>query len=283
MKANHQPGRRQRLQSLLDEAGLQTCEAVLDGQYLRYIHRPGKGEPLLLCNGIGANLELTLPLLEALRQRPVIVVDLPGTGGSASGLFWPSFKRYAAMLMTVLARQGYSGHFSVAGVSWGGALAQEIAHRYPARVTHLILMATTPGIIMVPGRLSALRHMLTPQRYLSRRYMVRHAGTLYGGEMRRRGEHVRHHAQLMMPPSTLGYVQQLLAMYQFSSLPWLHKLSCPALVLSGEDDPLIHPLNARLLANRLPNVQLRLLPGAGHLFMTLRAGETAKLIEDFLA
>ena len=46
----------------------------------------------------------------------------------------------------------------------------------------------------------------------------------------------------------------------------------PSLILNGDDDPLIHPLNA----------QVRILPGAGHLFMVMQASRTARLIDQFL-
>lgn len=249
---------------------------------LRYALRPGRGEPLLLCNGIGANLELALPLVREIPERPVVIVDLPGTGGSAPALFWPRLQRYARWVVKVMDRIGFSGEFAVAGVSWGGGLAQQVAREYPWRVSHLILMATSPGIFMVPGKPSALLRMLTPQRYLSRDYMARNAARLYGGEMRHNPSGAVHHAGLTKAPETLAYIQQVLAMYQFTSLPWLHRMQCPALVIAGDDDPLVRAINGRVLATLLPNARLHIIRGGGHLFMTLRAAETAGLIEDFL-
>ncbi len=264
------------------EVGLHIGRITIDGRVLRYAHRAGRGEPLLLCNGIGANLELALPFIREIQGRPVIIVDLPGTGGSQSGWFWPQLPRYAGMLMKVMTRLGMQGRFAVAGVSWGGALAQQIARDYPARVSHLVLMATSPGIFMVPGKPSALLRMLTPQRYLSRDYMARNAATLYGGEMRNHPERALWHAERTRAPSTRAYLQQVLAMYQFTSLPWLHRIDSPALVISGDDDPLVRPINARILAALLPNARLEIIAGGGHLFMTLRAAETAALIDGFL-
>src|SRR2546429_10007287 len=51
------------------------------------VRRAGDGPPLLLCNGIGANLELLEPLVDGLagqpgRLVPTIRFDVPGTGGS---------------------------------------------------------------------------------------------------------------------------------------------------------------------------------------------------------
>ena len=42
----------------------------------------------------------------------------------------------------------------------------------------------------------------------------------------------------------------------WTSLPWLHRLPQPTLVIAGEDDPIITPINTRLLARRIPNSRL---------------------------
>ena len=41
----------------------------------------------------------------------------------------------------------------------------------------------------------------------------------------------------------------------------------PALVLAGDDDPSVPVANARLLAARLPDATLHVIPGGGHLFL----------------
>jgi pimeloyl-ACP methyl ester carboxylesterase len=64
-----------------------------------------------------------------------------------------------------------------------------------------------------------------------------------------------------------GYYGQVLAGSRFSSLPWLHKITAPTLVLAGGSDKLVPPSNGRLLAGRLPNADLHILPGEGHLLL----------------
>lgn len=269
--------------SVREETGVEIGHVKVGNVRLRYGLRRGEGTPLLLCNGIGANIELALPLIKELPPRPVVIVDVPGTGGSAPALFWPKLPRYGRWLVKVMDKIGFDGPFAVAGVSWGGGLAQRIALDYPDRVSHLILMATSPGVVMVPGRVSALLRMVTPQRYLSPDFMARNAGTLYGGEFRRNTRGAIAHAGLTKAPTTSAYIQQLLAMTQFSSLTWLRKIDCPSLVLTGDDDPLINPLNGRILAGLMPNSKLHIIRGGGHLFMTMRAAETAKLIHEHLS
>lgn len=265
-----------------ESAGLITDTVVVDGCRLRYARSEGSGPPLVLCNGIGANFELALGLVQALPGIPVILFDLPGIGGSPRALIWPSVKRYARLVHGLLQKIGVRGHFSVAGVSWGGTLAMQIAHDYPSQVLHLVLMATTPGVIMIPGKPSALLRMMTPQRYLSRTYMATHAGTLYGGAMRQHPELAVEFARLTKAPRTLGYFQQLSAISRFTALPWLHRITAPALVITGEDDPIIRPINALILARLLPCARLYMIPAGGHLFMNTHPHETADQIFNLI-
>ena len=58
---------------------------TVGGRALRVAVREGTPgwPPLLLCNGIGASLELFQPFVDALDpRRPVIRFDMPGIGGS---------------------------------------------------------------------------------------------------------------------------------------------------------------------------------------------------------
>jgi poly(3-hydroxyoctanoate) depolymerase len=52
-------------------------------QRIRVAVRSGSSAtPLLLCNGLGANFELLVPLMHALDGIETIAFDVPGTGGS---------------------------------------------------------------------------------------------------------------------------------------------------------------------------------------------------------
>jgi len=259
-----------------------SCVRV-QGLRLRYARIGRGGDPLLFCNGIGANLELMLPLARAITGVPVVLFELPGVGDSANGWFWPSCARYARIAVGVLDALGYREGFSVAGVSWGGGLAQQIGKDYPSRVRRMVLMATGPGVIMVPGRPQALLRMTTPLRYLSSNFMTANAATIYGGEMRGRPDLARDFAQATRAPSLRSYLQQVFALLQFSSLPWLHRVRCPSLVMSGDDDPLIRLINARILAALLPMSRLEVVRGGGHLFMAVHPQDTARTVSEFLA
>ena len=56
----------------------------------------------------------------------------------------------------------------------------------------------------------------------------------------------------------------------------------PTLILMEQDDPLMPPINGRILARLIPNARLQMIDD-GHLFMLTRPVETARMIEAFLA
>jgi poly(3-hydroxyalkanoate) depolymerase len=241
---------------------------------------PEERPPLLLFNGIGANWQLAKPFLHALDNRAAIIFDVPGIGGSPlpSIPYRPStLARLAADLVTQLGHR----QVDVAGVSWGGGVAQQFAHQHGDTCRKLVLAATSPGAIMVPGRLSVILKLATPRRYFDRNYMRSIAAEIYGGAFRRNPELIARHAQAMFGASSLGYLLQLLAITGWTSLPWLASLRQPTLVLMGRDDPLVPPVNGRILARLIPNARLQMIDD-GHLFMVTQPVETARTIEAFL-
>ena len=237
--------------------------------------------PLLLFNGIGANWQLAEPFLDALKDTTAIIFDLPGVGGSPlpSSPYRPSgIADLGARLVTDL---GYN-QVDVAGVSWGGGIAQQFAHQYPAICRRLVLAATSPGAIMVPGSPRAVLKLATPRRYWDKDFMRRSAPDIYGGAFKKDPSLIGRHADAMFGARGLGYLYQLLAMVGWSSLPWLWTLPQPTLVLMGRDDPLVPVVNGRILARLIPNARLEIIDD-GHLFMVTRAQETAVRIETFLS
>ncbi len=247
------------------------------------VQRAGQGRPLLLINGIGATGELFEPLRRHLADRETIAFDAPGVGGSSTPAKPLSMRALARTVGGLVDRLGHD-RVDVLGVSWGGALAQELARRRPDLVRRLVLCATMPGWGSIPGRPLALSILMSPLRYHSPEYLRRIAPVLYGGAIAEHPDLLDEHAHLRStrPPTTLGYAYQLLAVQTWSSLPWLHTVKAPALVLAGDDDPIIPVANGRILAARLPDAELQVLPGAGHLFVFVKGEETAERIRVFL-
>ena len=186
--------------------------------------------------------------------------------------------RLSAQLLDQL---GY-GEVDVLGVSWGGALAQQFAFQQAARCRRLVLAATSPGHLMVPGRLTVLLKMATPRRYKDPEYMQRIAGDIYGGAFRGSPELVRRHLRHVRWSSDYGYYLQLIAGTGWSSLPWLRFLRQPTLVMAGTDDPIVPVANGRILEKLIPGAQLVTIDD-GHLFLVTSAAQSAGMIAEFLS
>ena len=253
------------------------------GQPLRVaVKRGPKGRPpFLLFNGIGANLELAEPFLRALKRTEAIIFDVPGVGGSPPPPYPyrpSSIARLAAQLLTQLGHK----RADIGGVSWGGGMAQQFAHQNYDMCRKLVLAATSPGAIMMPGNPRVLWKMATPRRYVDKGFMRRVAPEIYGGAFRQNPNLIEAYAGAMGGASHRGYLYQVMAMTGWTSLPWLWTLKQQALILAGTDDPIIPLINARVMARLMPNARLEILDD-GHLFLVTRPVDSAAIIEKFLA
>jgi poly(3-hydroxyalkanoate) depolymerase len=238
--------------------------------------------PLLLCNGIGASLEVLQPLVDALHpDRGVVRFDVPGVGGSPLPRTPYTMAVLASWVGALVTDLGFA-RFDVLGLSWGGGVAQQLAFHCPRRVRRVVLVATGTGSLMVPARLEVLAKMMTPRRHRDPAYAAGIAGDLYGGTLRsdpERGAALLHQARPVGPKR--GYYYQLAAGVGWSSLPGLPFLRQPALVLAGDDDPIIPVVNAHLMARLIPRAQLHVYHG-GHLAVLTESDELAPVIERFL-
>jgi poly(3-hydroxyalkanoate) depolymerase len=246
------------------------------------IKRGPRGRPpFLLFNGIGSNLELAKPFMRALKRTEAIIFDVPGVGGSPppSSPYRPS--SIAGLAAKLLAQLGHR-RADIAGVSWGGGMAQQFAHQNYDMCRKLVLAATSPGALMVPGSPRVLWKMATPRRFVDKGFMRRVAPEIYGGAFRKNPQLIEAYAGAMAGASDRGYLYQVLAMTGWTSLPWLWTLKQPTLILAGSDDPIVPPINARVMARLMPNARLEIL-NDGHLFLVTSPVELAAIIEKFLA
>jgi poly(3-hydroxyalkanoate) depolymerase len=255
---------------------------AVDGHAFRVGIKAGDGPPLLLFNGIGANLELLEPFTHALGGIETIVFDLPGVGGTPPTMFPYRMRGLARFTERMLDELGYRDRVDVLGVSWGGALAQQFAFTCRERCRKLVLVATTPGMLMVPGSLLAIARLLSLRRYADPSHLQRIAPHIYGGAARSDPRLMQEYAGRMKSPHWLGYLYEQLAFWGWTSLPWLALLPQPTLILSGNDDPLVPLINARILAALIPRAQLKVVDD-GHLFLLTNPASVVPSIRDFLA
>ena len=211
-----------------------------------------EGTPLLFLNGIGADLTAAAAQLAQIHGREVWTLDMPGVGASPDALLPYGASTIAAVVMEIADRLGHD-ILDIAGFSWGGALAQQIAMQFPGRVRRLVLMATTP-IMGAPGI---------------------GWGAIFDDDMQASGLKVQ-------TATPLGIAYQTLAMAGWSSTAYLPGFKAlPTLVLVGERDGVMPACYGQMLADLIDGAELEVVPGS-HLFPFTHAAAVAARISAFL-
>jgi poly(3-hydroxyalkanoate) depolymerase len=261
-----------------------TAQVRVGGLVVRVSTQDGDGVPLLLITGIGAHVGMWEPFAQEIPGHRIVAFDAPGTGGSQ--LPWVPM-RIPALASHVLALLDVLGldRVDVLGYSWGGGLAQVLARRAPQRVRRLVLCATSVGLGGIPPTPLAALLLATPARYYHPALFRLTMPAIAGGRTAREPDLLKAQAgaRLAHAPSLLGYAYQLFAAASFSSLPWVHQLRQPTLIVSGDKDPVVPLANARQLARLIPDARLHVVAGGGHLFLLDQPGDGAPPIRDFLA
>ena len=227
---------------LLSEHGLQVAMRV-----------QGEGEPLLLINGMTRPLQSWEPFIRALPGRTVVSFDAPGVGDSPTPVLPLSIPALAALAVALLDAAGLD-NADVLGFSHGGAVAQQLAGDFPGRVRRLVLVATSCGVGATPGR---TRDVLTG------------LGTPGG-------------ADPWPPADAMGALWQSLAFSNWSSIPFLGAIRARTLVVCGTRDRVVPPANGRVLAGRIPDASLVMLPAGHDLQRAEHARSLSRVVEEFL-
>ncbi|MHA6333350.1 alpha/beta fold hydrolase [Qipengyuania sp. CAU 1752] len=246
------------------------------------LDKPSDHPPILFFNGIGANIEAVAPLAESLDDRGFIMFDMPGTGESPDPKL-PYNPFTMSWTAAKLLRRLDIEEVDVMGVSWGGAMAQHFALQHGGMVRKLVLLATTAGMLMVPGKPAAFTKMANPRRYIDPEFMNEHFATLYGGFDKDGAAHQKDsHIGRLKPPSPRGYIYQLLCMLGWTSAPALPFLGKPTLIMMGDDDQIVLPINGKILNALIRDSRLHMIEGGGHLFLLTHADESIAELRAFL-
>jgi 3-oxoadipate enol-lactonase len=233
----------------------------------------GAGEaPVLLIMGLGMTATgwwRTVPVL-AERFR-VLAFDNRGVGRSGRPPGPYTVSQMADDAVGVLDAAGEASA-NVYGISLGGMIAQELALRHPDRVRRLVLAATTPGGSQaVPPDSETLAFF--ERRALMPTEEAVWASVPYNYASRTRRECGRRIAEdiaqrLRYPVEPDSYRAQLAAALQHDAYHRLDQIRTPTLIVHGGEDRMVHPANARLLADRIPAAQLWILSSSAHLLFT---------------
>ena len=236
-----------------------------------YYERRGSGPRLLFCNGSGATLTTSAPLIWSFADRfDVVAHDQRGLGRTAIPPGPYAMADYAADAAALLAHLGWAT-CGVIGVSFGGMVAQEFAVTWPQRVERLALVCTSPGGV---GGVSYPLHELADLpaderaaialRILDTRFtpewLAVHPGDRALVEMMAaRTDAPKTDAQRR------GEAEQIAARRHHDVCERLAAITCPTLVACGRFDGIAPPANGEWIASHIAGAELRVYDG-GHLF-----------------
>lgn len=181
----------------------------------------------------------------------------------------------------VIAAAGES-RAAVLGISMGGLIAQELALECPDVVASLILVATSAGRPHITGDPEAMAAIMAAASLPADERVALLSPFTYARstppELMTEDEAVR----ASQPTREAAYRGQLAAIGNWSRLDDLKRITCPTLVLHGEQDRLISVTSAQLLADAIPGAELTVLPHAAHQLFTDQLDVGAKTVMEFL-
>jgi pimeloyl-ACP methyl ester carboxylesterase len=227
--------------------------------------RIGEGPPLVFVHGAGDDGRIWKPQLVALADEFTVVAwDEPGAGRSSD--LPPEFALadYARCLAAVVGDVGL-GPAHIAGLSWGGTVAQELYRRHPGLVATLILIDTYAGwrgslsAEEVSARVHRAREMLAaPPDGLDLLFPG-----LFAGDPPAKFVSLLEEIAADVRPESLA--RQLSIMAATDQRDLLPQIVVPTLLIWGELDERSPVSIAHAFEQAIPGAELVLIPGAGHL------------------
>jgi pimeloyl-ACP methyl ester carboxylesterase len=227
--------------------------------------RVGGGPPLVFVHGAGDDGRIWQPQLAALADEFTVVAwDEPGAGSSSDLPAEFALPEYAHCLAAVVEDVGL-GPAHIAGLSWGGTVAQELYRHHPGLVATLILIDTYAG----------WRGSLSPEevraRVLGAREMLAAPPGefdptfpgLFAGDPSAELVSLLEEIAADVRPESLA--RQLSIMAETDQRDVLPQIVVPTLLIWGELDQRSPVSIAHELEEAIPNAELVVIPGAGHL------------------
>jgi pimeloyl-ACP methyl ester carboxylesterase len=244
---------------------MNSAQADIEGTRLHWRER-GAGAPVVLLHAFPLSSALWLPQFESLPpNRHWIAPDMRGFGLSEAG--GPlSMDRMADDVAALLDHLGHASA-TLCGVSMGGYVAFAFLRRHARRVAALVLCDTRATADDPAGKLS---RRISAER-------VRADGTpaivtqmldrLVGETTKRRRPGVYARVRNMLEDARpASFVRAQAAMSSRpDSTPLLGRIAVPTLVVTGSEDVIIKPDDARALARAIPGARLEVIEEAGHL------------------
>ena len=241
----------------------------------------GSGPPLILVHGIGAARDTWRFLMSKLTERfTVISYDLRGHGSSHNPPGPWTLDDFIADLEEIVDARGLT-EISLAGFSLGGLISQGLTLKRPLLVKKLAILSavadrTEAERQKVVERVRNLENGdldtnidLALERWFSPRFREQHP------------EKVRSRLETLKSNDPEGYLNAYRVFGLGDLGPELHRITCPTLVATGEDDPGSNPRMARFMHEQIAGSRLVILGGLRHSILVEAPERVAELLDGF--
>lgn len=241
----------------------------------------GAGDPLLLIHGVGMRLEAWRPQIAALSAgRRVIAVDMPGHGMSDKLTPGASLEDFVAWLSVFLDDLGLDG-VSLAGHSMGALVSGGAAATFGKRIHRVALLN---GVHM---RDAAAKAAVIARARLIRDRVIDVDGPLrrWFGEGNEGTSVYRLTRGWLSAVDPDGYATAYNAFAHGDAVyagQW-SDVKCPALFLTGSDDPNSTPAMAYAMAAAAPNGRAQIVEGHRHMINLTAPHMVNTILEEWLA
>ena len=253
---------------------------AVGGRSLRHRITRGVGDAVVFVHGFGGSLESWQENFTAVATagRTVAALDLPGHGESSADVGSGSLEELATAVLGYLDAMGLD-RVNLVGHSMGAAICLVLADRVPHRVRSLTLIG--PAGIGQKINADFIRGFMTAS---SREQLEPLLGLLFADAAFVTPSFIE---QMLRPKQRAGVAEALarIASSRYTGTPSGGSLRdvagrVPTLVLWGAGDAVIPPPAAAEFA--APGVELRVLPGRGHMVQIEAAAAVNQLIAAFI-
>lgn len=216
--------------------------------------------PVVLVPGLMCDSRVFQPQITVLSQRRSVQIAAPGRSGTLAD--------FATEILAMAPPR-----FALVGHAMGGMIALEIMKQAPDRVARLALISTNflpESPTMAAARDAQIAQVEAGQL---KRVLTDELAPAYFAAGAKRAEMTRHVVDMGLALGGEVFKAQCLALRRRPDLSAvLETIRIPTLVMAGQQDALCPVSRHEVLAARIPNATLEIVPDAAH-FPTLEAGQ----------
>ena len=228
----------------------------------------GQGDPLVLLMGFGADGNTWEKHLQVYENHfQCLVIDNRGVGKSGQPIGPYTTAMMADDTAAVMNDAGIS-IAKIAGISMGGAIAQELALRHPDKVQCLVLISTWPSFnkyaTTVYENLKKLRPVCSPQDFMELLQLWIFAPPFYQKNLAELQEAQQAAATNQNPQSREGFEGQLDSCISHNTVDRLNQIKVPSFITVGEMDIFTPPEFSKILNENIAGSEFVTFPEGGH-------------------